>query len=80
MRIECSACGKLHSSDTGPFIHDIVKAANEKQQVLNTKPPLPNLVLNIKEVESKFICKHCKTPNFVVLRWHSIVEEQTDKL
>ena len=79
MRIKCSACGKLHSSDMEPFIHDIVKATNEKQQVLNTKPLLPNLVLSIKEAESKFICEHCKTPNFVVLRWQSIIEEDKNK-
>ena len=79
MRIKCSACGKIHSSNMEPFTHDTVKATDEKQQVLNTKPPLPDLVLNIKESRSKFVCKYCKTPNFVVLTWHTIVEESKEK-
>ena len=76
MKIKCSACGKLHNSDMEPFKHDIVKETNEKRENLKTKPPLPNLVLNIKESKSKFVCEYCKTPNFIVFTWHSIVEDK----
>jgi hypothetical protein len=79
MRIECSACGEIHDSDVFPFKHNNVKATNERRQVLNTNLLLPNLVLNIKEAEAKFVCKHCLAPNFIVLRWQSIVEEDKNK-
>lgn len=76
MRIECSVCGKIHDSNLSPFTHDIVRITKERQRVEKLNLLLPPLVLNLKESESSFICKHCGTMNYVVLRWFSTVEEK----
>ena len=71
MRIYCANCGKMHDSTVSPFMYDKISDR-------------PVNVDGEKEVNSSFVCKHCKTTNFVRLTWYashaSPETQETDKI